>query len=71
MTKSHTNRTDENLGVQENFERVMKRIEPFIPRPKKPKLHPPEVWRRGEDMPEDYKGRFWTEHHVTRSSRES
>lgn len=46
-----------------NYERIMKKIEPFIRRPEEPEPRPREVWRRGEDVAAEHEDRFIIEHH--------
>ena len=71
MSTSDEHSAKQRMEAQENYERIMKKIEPFIPRPTKLKPRPREVWRRGEDLPEEFEERFMIEHHLTtRSSRD-
>ena len=63
MSTSDAHSAKKRMEAQENYERIMKKIEPFIPRPTKLKPRPREVWRRGEDLPEEFEERFMIEHH--------
>lgn len=58
------------MEAQQNYERIMKKIEPFITRPAKLKPRPREVWRRGEELPEEFNdGRYRIEHHMAPRSQ--
>ena len=71
MSKSDEHAARKRIDAQNNYERIMETIKPFIQRHEKPKPRPREVWRRGEDFPEEFNERFRIEHHLTRSSRDS
>ena len=51
MSKSDEDRAEKRRNAQQNYERIMKTIEPFIPQPDKPKLPSREVWRHGDSIP--------------------
>ena len=69
---SDAHASSKRTEAQKNYERIMKRIEPFIPRSEKLKPRPREVWRRGEDVSGESDERFIIEHHAaTRTSRDS
>ena len=55
--------------AQKNYERIMKKIEPFIRRPENTKPRPRDVWRRGEDVAAEHEERFIIEHHVAARKR--
>ena len=58
------------MDAQKNYERIMETIKPFIQRHEKPKPRPREVWRRGEDLPEEFNdGRYRIEHHMAPRSQ--
>ena len=58
------------MDAQKNYERIMKTIKPFIQRHEKPKPRPHEVWRRGEELPEEFNdGRYRIEHHMAPRSQ--
>ncbi len=68
MSKSDAHTDSRRTEAQKNYERIMEKIKPFIPRQEKPKPRPREVWRRGEDFPEEFNERFRIEHHLTTRS---
>ena len=69
MSTSDTHTARKRTEAQKNYERIMKKIEPFIPRSEKPKPPPREVWRRGEDVPGEFEERFRIEHHMATRSK--
>ena len=68
-TRDDSPPANKKTKAQKNYERIMKTIEPFIPRPEKSQPPPRDVWRRGEDLPGEFEERFSIEHHAAPRQR--
>ena len=58
MMKSEADKSTRREEAQRRYEKIMKKIEPFIPQTETKRPLPPDVWRRGDELPDHSQERF-------------